>query len=96
MDKFSTIACTTAALLVFSASLAILSFDKISYSEVEGTIRDKYIAVEEETQNLLVDYSTGGTENWTVKPTVYENCEIGDSISRTSDGEVTCKGHEKE
>lgn len=71
----------------FFTMLLILS--SLTYSEVDGTVRDKYIS--NSTQYLLVDYSTGETERWHVIPEVYEDCEVGDNLHRESSGTITCE-----
>lgn len=58
------------------------------YSEVDGTVRDKYIS--HSNQYLTAEYSTGEINRWEVIPEVYDACEIGDSLHRDSNGTITC------
>lgn len=72
----------------FVSSIFLL-FSALTWEEVDGTVRDKYIS--NSAEYLLVDYSTGETDRWSVVPEVYEDCEIGDNLHRASNGTITCE-----
>lgn len=76
------------AIMAFTASIFFF-FSAFTWEEVDGTVRDKYVS--HSTQYLLVDYSTGETKTWDVRPEYYETCEIGDKIHRNADGSLTCE-----
>lgn len=86
MDNFGPVFAT----LMFAISGALLMILFVgTFSEVDGTVRDKYVSHGD--SYLVVDYSTGETNRWSVLDEPYKSCDIGDNIHRSEDGSISCK-----
>lgn len=78
-----------------------------TYSAETGTITDKYDVTSLSypcddrtqctptllvTEHLDIEYASDGREHtWAVSPAVHNECAVGDTISRTESGRITCE-----